>query len=996
MSTKFLKYGIFLWFVAGSLPLGARNFYFSTSSGDDSRTFAQAQDPATPWKTIDHLNTIASQLQPGDSVLFNRQEVFPGGILIRRSGTQAAPIVFGAYGTGERPVIDGFLTASGWIDRGGGIYESAPLATGTEVNMVVIDDVNYAMGRFPNADADEKGYAYFESHTANSITDNQLISSTNWKGGELVLRTVTWAFEKVKITQHYGKRLYYSGSTDYDLEDGYGFFIQNHPKTLDQFGEWYYNPDTKRISIFFGDNAPDAHQVQVSAVDALANVAASYIVLQDLVLTGANQYGIVDNESQSQGLRVQRCRIKFTGIDGVYLMGHANFTMEYCEVLHSNNSGIRPLYNNPNTVLRHNYIRDTGMQPGMGATSDQNYCAIYKGTEGLIAEYNTIINTGYIGIRFADDDNLIKNNYIDTFCTVLDDGAGIYTFGGQGNPTHANRKVLGNIILNGIGAPAGTPEKSNYLAHGIYIDDNATDVEITGNTVANCVEGIIIHNARDFLIQNNTVFNNTTQLLLADDYFGNDIEGGEIKDNVLVARDRIQSVLYLYSKTKDFNQFGDFSANYYARPFYDTYPILLQYYQNGDNLVRRHYKLADWQKDYGQDAGTQKSPATFTAYTIDSQLGNNRFPNGAFNSNIQGVFCYSDNDCKLTRVTNTIMGSGALQVIGQVDARAIISIGAVDKTKQYLLRFSAAAQEKTSIDVYLRRDAPYGIISEKMFAGLDTEKATYELLFSFPETEKNSSIEFFSEKEDIRFWLDDIELYEVTASPTDPDEKIRFEYNRSLQDTTIVLDAGYIDVRRNTFSGTLTLAPFESVVLFKQPEVTPEVDPKEEEEEEPDNNGSDENDDPLPDPDPGTEDPGEAPVVGNDSLPTYPWESNIQRNQDDSGRSSELFDKQTSGRDEVEEIVSLPSNFENWKIYPNPISFSHSELTIEYYAAEQNITLVIIDQRGRTINVFRPENEIGWNRITWDPVRLPSGVYRVFSPQMLLRSWRTYPFVVMD
>ena len=43
-----------------------------------------------------------------------------------------------------------------------------------------------------------------------------------------------------------------------------------------------------------------------------------------------------------------------------------------------------------------------------------NGMAIYA-SEGITATNNTIINTGFIGINFNGNNNLIQNNYIDTF-----------------------------------------------------------------------------------------------------------------------------------------------------------------------------------------------------------------------------------------------------------------------------------------------------------------------------------------------------------------------------------------------------------------------------------------------------------------------------------------------------------------------------------------------------------------------------------------------------
>src|SRR3954447_26306731 len=81
------------------------NYYFSASQGDDSRTATQAQNPNTPWKTLSKLNSFFASLKPGDSVLFKRDDTFFGSITIAVSGTSSAPIILGAYGSGNRPII---------------------------------------------------------------------------------------------------------------------------------------------------------------------------------------------------------------------------------------------------------------------------------------------------------------------------------------------------------------------------------------------------------------------------------------------------------------------------------------------------------------------------------------------------------------------------------------------------------------------------------------------------------------------------------------------------------------------------------------------------------------------------------------------------------------------------------------------------------------------------------------------------------------------------
>lgn len=96
--------------------LFARKFYFS-STGSDSYSSTQAQNPATPWQTLQKLETLSNSgvFTAGDTIAFKRGDVFDNGFNniynasctwkntgafggTAPSGTQAHPIVFTNYG----------------------------------------------------------------------------------------------------------------------------------------------------------------------------------------------------------------------------------------------------------------------------------------------------------------------------------------------------------------------------------------------------------------------------------------------------------------------------------------------------------------------------------------------------------------------------------------------------------------------------------------------------------------------------------------------------------------------------------------------------------------------------------------------------------------------------------------------------------------------------------------------------------------------------------
>ena len=89
-------------------------YFVDPVNGNDSYTGHQG----SPWKTIAKVNAAA--LVPGDQVFFKRGETFTGALVPGNNGDVNRYILFGAYGEGARPIIDGTASVALYIEIGTG------------------------------------------------------------------------------------------------------------------------------------------------------------------------------------------------------------------------------------------------------------------------------------------------------------------------------------------------------------------------------------------------------------------------------------------------------------------------------------------------------------------------------------------------------------------------------------------------------------------------------------------------------------------------------------------------------------------------------------------------------------------------------------------------------------------------------------------------------------------------------------------------------------
>ncbi|TDU88840.1 parallel beta helix pectate lyase-like protein [Kribbella voronezhensis] len=94
---------------AGPALAAGTTYYLDADAGNDA---AAGTSPTSAWRSLSKVN--ASSFQPGDSIRFQGGDVWHGGLTIKSSGTAAAPLTIGAYGTG-RPLIAGDTTVDATV-----------------------------------------------------------------------------------------------------------------------------------------------------------------------------------------------------------------------------------------------------------------------------------------------------------------------------------------------------------------------------------------------------------------------------------------------------------------------------------------------------------------------------------------------------------------------------------------------------------------------------------------------------------------------------------------------------------------------------------------------------------------------------------------------------------------------------------------------------------------------------------------------------------------
>ncbi len=203
-----------------------RKFYWS-SIGSDSYSIAQAQNPATPWKTLTKLTSLTTSgtvcFQPGDTLCFKRGDVFYGSssqsyasafwwnkdaYWTAPSGTPTNPIVFTNYGDPLLPLPNwlnpkAYAPVNYWPNS----RESRAIIFFGGVHDIIIDGIQSNDFRMSEADKTTPGFssgwiigewsAATSTQPSSNDPSRRVSMVTNFTVKNCVFNNVTYGFQMV-------------------------------------------------------------------------------------------------------------------------------------------------------------------------------------------------------------------------------------------------------------------------------------------------------------------------------------------------------------------------------------------------------------------------------------------------------------------------------------------------------------------------------------------------------------------------------------------------------------------------------------------------------------------------------------------------------------------------------------------------------------------------------------------------------------------------------
>ncbi|WP_151446626.1 right-handed parallel beta-helix repeat-containing protein [Lacisediminimonas profundi] len=476
-------------------------------------------------------------------------------------------------GTCGKAVISPGQPITGWSQYQGQIW-SAPISF--DAAQVLVDGAPAERAHWPN-----RPQTWAKASGSSATTLSYAMPNADLAGATLVFRPFEWAIEARRITA-YANGVMSLASLNDAAFGGFApagqpdFYVEGKLWMLDAPGEWAIA--NGRLYLWTADGqspegrawaSPDQHGVDADN--------ASNVILQDISIFAAAN-GI--NAAGARNLQVNGVDISNASRYGIWNSGGSALQVDGANIRNVRNDAIAVRWGGGGEVVRNSRIEAAGV---VGMPTNSRAAINLTLSANSTIQNNTVINSGYIGIRFFRNSSVLSNT-VDGACLVLTDCGGMYGMADDGSPLGG--RIDGNTISR-VGA-------GQRLAWGIYLDA-ANGMSILNNRFSGNANGINIQDSSNLTASGNSFENSQrAHVQMVETAGAPKVRGNSLRGNSFVARNGEES--YRLSSdlgTESVLQFGVFDANGYL----GSSPVFANF--NGEAL-----SFAQWQARTGQDGAS--------------------------------------------------------------------------------------------------------------------------------------------------------------------------------------------------------------------------------------------------------------------------------------------------------------------------------------------------------------------------------------------------------
>lgn len=364
------------------------------------------------------------------------------------------------------------------------------------------------------------------------------------------------------------RQISFSGNPFKPVAKGTRFIFRQHPKFVDEPGEFSINPTTRTVKWI--PHFKEISSLRVTTAPHLLSIRANNLHFENLVLRESSGPGIVFQNANS--CSIQHCRIETTWGDGIILKAPATL----CEISRNliGKTGRHGVYlegpppGKPNTLHHHtissNRIHNCGLEAGDGSgvmvqmSSDNtitnnliHHCSRY----GIsLKGYNLTSLSKVLG-RNTTPQERIKRVHTHGNTIALNQVSHVNTSGDDSGAIEMWGTVKPNVIDSNIVSHSGTGRQA--FQSTLYIDDACDGTLIRNNILMPCkalkLSPIIHIKGCDNIIENNLIITSkgTTAAIYSQSYG----EGEEASRNLTIRG----NTLVLNSPETFLYQFPNFS-----------------------------------------------------------------------------------------------------------------------------------------------------------------------------------------------------------------------------------------------------------------------------------------------------------------------------------------------------------------------------------------------------------------------------------------------------